>query len=209
MAAFEKDLCRKKSAPGLHCRNFKHFRRAVANHRSEFAIVKSKGQAKMSTLISPDVSVCDDCLGEMLAPDDRRLSTIRLSIAQTADPVTPLLMTSPMIGPKLPCGISRCVLQLSGRIRRPDQPPLSRPTKCLCGLRTACRPVYDNRRKRHHPAPAGRKKSSRPVAKRGIFWRSKAWADTIWQSDAVNTEAVQALAAPQAARGKTFCDHVL
>jgi hydrogenase maturation protein HypF len=26
----------------------------------------------MSTLISPDVSVCDDCLGEMRAPDDRR-----------------------------------------------------------------------------------------------------------------------------------------
>ena len=38
----------------------------------EFSIVKSKGQAKRSTLISPDVAVCNDCLGEMQAPDDRR-----------------------------------------------------------------------------------------------------------------------------------------
>ena len=37
-----------------------------------FTIAKSRGEAKPSTLISPDVSVCDDCRAEMLDPGDRR-----------------------------------------------------------------------------------------------------------------------------------------
>jgi hydrogenase maturation protein HypF len=38
----------------------------------DFNIVKSSGQATMSTLISPDVSICDDCLRELFDPKDRR-----------------------------------------------------------------------------------------------------------------------------------------
>ena len=37
-----------------------------------FAIVKSRGESEISTLISPDVSVCEDCRNELFAPDDRR-----------------------------------------------------------------------------------------------------------------------------------------
>ena len=39
---------------------------------ADFSIVKSRGQAIMSTLISPDVSICDDCLRELFDPGDRR-----------------------------------------------------------------------------------------------------------------------------------------
>ena len=39
---------------------------------AEFRIVKSRGHAQMATLISPDVSVCDDCRQELLDPGDRR-----------------------------------------------------------------------------------------------------------------------------------------
>jgi hydrogenase maturation protein HypF len=39
---------------------------------SDFAIVKSQGESQMSTLISPDVSVCDDCLAELMDPANRR-----------------------------------------------------------------------------------------------------------------------------------------
>jgi hydrogenase maturation protein HypF len=39
---------------------------------AEFRIVKSRGQAQMTTLISPDVSICDDCRQELFDPDDRR-----------------------------------------------------------------------------------------------------------------------------------------
>ncbi|MEA3279269.1 MAG: carbamoyltransferase HypF [Thermodesulfobacteriota bacterium] len=38
----------------------------------EFSIQQSIGQAACSTLISPDVSICDDCLRELFDPDDRR-----------------------------------------------------------------------------------------------------------------------------------------
>jgi hydrogenase maturation protein HypF len=70
VAGFEKDLA-EKSPPLAYIVDISSKTAAVKNH-TKFAIVKSKAQAKMSTLISPDVSVCDDCLGEMLSPDDRR-----------------------------------------------------------------------------------------------------------------------------------------
>lgn len=38
----------------------------------EFSIAQSIGRAVHSTLISPDVSICDDCLRELFDPDDRR-----------------------------------------------------------------------------------------------------------------------------------------
>jgi hydrogenase maturation protein HypF len=44
----------------------------TVKHYADFAIVKSQGESEMSTLISPDVSVCDDCLAELLDPGDRR-----------------------------------------------------------------------------------------------------------------------------------------
>ncbi len=38
----------------------------------DFTITKSHGSDQRATLISPDVSVCDDCLAEMFDPKDRR-----------------------------------------------------------------------------------------------------------------------------------------
>jgi hydrogenase maturation protein HypF len=37
-----------------------------------FTIVQSKADTALSTLISPDVSICDDCLKELFDPNDRR-----------------------------------------------------------------------------------------------------------------------------------------
>lgn len=39
---------------------------------ADFRIAKSRGQAQMATLISPDVSICDDCRRELFDPADRR-----------------------------------------------------------------------------------------------------------------------------------------
>lgn len=44
---------------------------AVSEHQ-DFTIIDSKGQAVMMTLISPDVSVCDDCRRELFDPKDHR-----------------------------------------------------------------------------------------------------------------------------------------
>ncbi len=41
-------------------------------HFSDFTIAKSRNYASKSTLISPDVSICPDCLSELLDPGDRR-----------------------------------------------------------------------------------------------------------------------------------------
>jgi len=38
----------------------------------DFAIVKSDGRAEATTLISPDVSICEDCRRELFDPQDRR-----------------------------------------------------------------------------------------------------------------------------------------
>ena len=38
----------------------------------EFRIVRSRDRARMATLISPDVSICDDCRRELFDPKDRR-----------------------------------------------------------------------------------------------------------------------------------------
>ncbi len=42
------------------------------NHYMDFTIEDSRGQSVMTTLISPDVSVCDDCLKELFDPNDHR-----------------------------------------------------------------------------------------------------------------------------------------
>jgi hydrogenase maturation protein HypF len=39
---------------------------------AEFSIVKSQGESEISTLISPDVSICDDCRTELFDAGDRR-----------------------------------------------------------------------------------------------------------------------------------------
>lgn len=44
----------------------------VARAEAEFRIVESVSQADASTPISPDIATCDDCLRELLDPQDRR-----------------------------------------------------------------------------------------------------------------------------------------
>ena len=70
VASFETDLAA-KSPPLAYIVDISE-RRETVKQFTDFAITKSVGKSKRSTLISPDVSVCDDCRAEMLDPDDRR-----------------------------------------------------------------------------------------------------------------------------------------
>jgi hydrogenase maturation protein HypF len=70
VASFEADLST-KNPPLSYIVEITGQTDTVRNYTG-FTIAKSTGEAKISTLISPDVSVCDDCLGELLDPDDRR-----------------------------------------------------------------------------------------------------------------------------------------
>ncbi len=70
VASFEADLSA-KSPPLAVIVEINSQRVAVKNY-PDFTITKSKGESRTSTLISPDVSICDDCLAELLDPDNRR-----------------------------------------------------------------------------------------------------------------------------------------
>ncbi|MDX1707111.1 MAG: carbamoyltransferase HypF [Desulfobacterales bacterium] len=68
--AFERDLT-EKCPPLAQIVEISGHPESVKPH-VEFRIAKSRGQAQMATLISPDVSICDDCLHELFDPNDRR-----------------------------------------------------------------------------------------------------------------------------------------
>ena len=67
---FEKDLI-KKIPPLAYVVEMYSHSESLKNF-TDFSIVKSKGGSAMTTLIAPDVSVCDDCLNELFDPKDRR-----------------------------------------------------------------------------------------------------------------------------------------
>lgn len=68
--AFESDLT-EKSPPLAHIVEIAS-RPDILRSYPGFAITPSRGDAAMTTLISPDVAVCGDCLAEMFDPADRR-----------------------------------------------------------------------------------------------------------------------------------------
>ena len=70
VAAFEKDLT-DKTPPLAYVVEITRQPDTVKNYTG-FTIVKSKGESEISTLISPDVSVCDDCRAELFDPGNRR-----------------------------------------------------------------------------------------------------------------------------------------
>ena len=54
-----------------HITEINIFQESVKNF-SDFSIISSKGGTRVSTLISPDMAVCEDCVREMQNPQDRR-----------------------------------------------------------------------------------------------------------------------------------------
>ena len=68
--AFCRDLA-EKNPPLAHITDIS-LHEDIVNNDKAFTIVKSRAASIMNTLISPDVSVCDDCLHELFDPHDRR-----------------------------------------------------------------------------------------------------------------------------------------
>ncbi len=68
--AFETDLA-EKCPPLAHIVEISGRSERVKPY-VDFRIAKSRGQAQVSTLISPDVAICDDCLRELFDPRNRR-----------------------------------------------------------------------------------------------------------------------------------------
>lgn len=70
LESFSKDLAA-KHPPLAHIVEITQYDESVDN-RKDFRIVGSSGAAAMSTLISPDVSICEDCRRELFDPRNRR-----------------------------------------------------------------------------------------------------------------------------------------
>ncbi len=68
--SFCRDLS-EKSPPLAHITDISFYDERLNEYR-DFKILDSKRLSVMNTLISPDVSVCDDCLHELFDPQDRR-----------------------------------------------------------------------------------------------------------------------------------------
>ena len=70
--SFSRDLSDKKP-PLARVTSISNYPQKLKNF-ADFSIIKSKIKKKRSALISPDVSICDDCLKELFAPQDRRFN---------------------------------------------------------------------------------------------------------------------------------------
>jgi len=65
------DSLEKQSPPLAHITDITVSSESIRNHL-DFTITKSQGNGSRTTLISPDVAVCDDCRTELADPHDRR-----------------------------------------------------------------------------------------------------------------------------------------
>jgi len=186
--AFEKELA-EESPPLAHIVEISSTAAAVADH-VDFAIVKSKGQAKMSTLISPDVSICDDCLGEMLDPDDRRYHYPFINCTNCGPRYT-IIDDIPYDRPKT----SMRHFEMCPQCQSEYDDPVNRrfhaqPNACAdCGPQID---LYDSRRN-HIAPPAGAVQKAAELLKAGFILAIKGLGGYHLAVDAVNTDAVQRL----------------
>ena len=188
IASFEKDLSEK--SPPLACIvEISSQRSAVKNH-AEFAIVKSKGQSEMSTLISPDVSVCDDCLSEMLDPDDRRFRYPFINCTNCGPRYT-IIDDIPYDRPKT----SMRHFKMCPRCQAEYDDPTNRrfhaqPNACAdCGPHVG---LYDNRQNEINQHQDAVKKAA-VLLQKGYVLAIKGLGGFHLAADAANTDAVRRL----------------
>jgi len=188
VVAFEKELS-EKSPPLAHIVEISSLIEPVANHAG-FAIVKSKGQAKMSTLISPDVSVCDDCLDEMLAPDDRRYHYPFINCTNCGPRYT-IIDDIPYDRPKTSMRHFKMCPQCQAEYDDPTNRRFhAQPNACAdCGPHVG---LYDNQRNVVVP-PAQAVKKAADLLKAGYILAIKGLGGYHLATDAANTEAVKRL----------------
>ena len=188
VALFEKALS-EKGPPLAYIVEISSKKEAVKNH-SVFSIVQSKGQAKMSTLISPDVSVCDDCLGEMLTPDDRRHHYPFINCTNCGPRYT-IIDDIPYDRPKTSMRVFKMCSQCQAEYDNPsDRRFHAQPNACPeCGPHVG---LYDNRRNKIIP-PAQALKKAADLLHRGHILAIKGLGGYHLAADATNSDAVQRL----------------
>jgi len=188
VAGFEKDLA-EKSPPLAYIVEISGKTETVKNH-TDFAIVKSKAQAKMSTLISPDVSVCDDCRAEMLTPDDRRYHYPFINCTNCGPRYT-IIDDTPYDRPKTSMRHFKMCPQCQAEYDDPNNRRFhAQPNACAdCGPHVD---LFDNRRQLIGAGGDAVKKAVE-LLKQGQILAVKGLGGYHLAADAANTQAVKRL----------------
>jgi len=162
---------------------------AAVNNYTDFRIVKSKGDAAMSTLISPDVSVCADCLRELFDPDDRRYQYPFINCTNCGPRYT-IIDDIPYDRPKTSMRLFKMCPQCQAEYDNPrDRRFHAQPNACpICGPRVS---LHDNRRK----AVAGSEpiQNAAELLKQGKILAVKGLGGYHLAADAANADAVRRL----------------
>ncbi len=141
--SFERDLA-EKSPPLAYVVEISSRAESVKQY-SEFRIVKSKGQEMMTTLISPDVSICEDCLRELFDPGNRRYLYPFINCTNCGPRYT-IIDDIPYDRPKTSMRHFKMCAACQAEYDEPtDRRFHAQPNACAeCGPQVA---LYDNRRK--------------------------------------------------------------
>jgi len=188
VADFEKDLA-ENSPPLAYIVEISSKTKTVQNH-TDFAIVKSKAQAKMSTLISPDVTVCDDCRAEMLAPGNRRYHYPFINCTNCGPRYT-IIDDIPYDRPKTSMRHFKMCPQCQAEYDDPNNRRFhAQPNACAdCGPHVD---LFDNRRQLITSGGDGVKKAAE-LLKQGNILAVKGLGGYHLAADAANTDAVKRL----------------
>jgi hydrogenase maturation protein HypF len=143
LASFESELTA-KSPPLAYIVDVSGQAETVKNF-ADFSIVKSQGEAAMSTLISPDVAVCEDCLRELFDPADRRHRYAFINCTNCGPRYT-IIDDLPYDRPKTSMRHFQMCRQCREEYDNPgDRRFHAQPNACpVCGPRVT---LFDNRRK--------------------------------------------------------------
>ena len=184
MRSFESDLAA-KNPPLAHIVEISGRSESVKKY-PDFSIVKSRGQAQMSTLISPDVSICDECRRELFDPNDRRY-LYPFIICTNCGPRYTIIDDIPYDRPKTSMRhFKMCAVCQSEYDDPTDRRFHAQPNACAeCGPHVS---LYDNRRKSIETADPI--KAATDFIHQGQIVAVKGLGGYHLVADAVNSEAV-------------------
>ena len=189
VAAFEKDLAT-KTPPLAYVVEITRRPASVENY-TDFTIVKSKGEAEISTLISPDISVCDDCRAELFDPADRRFRYPFINCTNCGPRYT-IIDDIPYDRPKTSMRHFKMCTACQAEYDDPTNRRFhAQPNACAdCGPRVA---LYDNLKKRiGGPDPI---REAVELLQKGAILAIKGLGGYHLAADAANCEAVTRLRA--------------
>jgi hydrogenase maturation protein HypF len=185
--SFFSDLS-KKCPPLAHITEIFSYDEAL-RHYTEFNIIISKKGAIMDTLISPDMSVCDDCLSELFNPNDRRFKYPFINCTNCGPRYT-IIDNIPYDRPKTSMKIFKMCPACQAEYDAPDNRRFhAQPNACEdCGPHIE---LYDKNRKK--VAASDPIEKTAVLLKQGCIVAIKGLGGFHLAADAENSDAVKTL----------------